>query len=184
MLGDQPRQPRLHVVGQRVIGGSQIGEFGLSADRRDRAGVEQRAFRRQRTERAVGMPQPVSRIEQPPLAVFGQRFIVSAQVRDIGELRVEAQLHARTKFLDRRLQRPEARAKGELRRVAQSLIGKYQHRATIEGVFQRRDDGVIQRPGQIKIADLGGECRGDRMHGKGHGWGPLGRVGYSPGARE
>jgi hypothetical protein len=41
VLGDEPVEAALDRVGQRVVGGALVGEFRVSADRRDRARVEQ-----------------------------------------------------------------------------------------------------------------------------------------------
>ena len=41
VLGDEALQPPLHLVWQRVIGGAFVGKFGVAADWRNRAGIEQ-----------------------------------------------------------------------------------------------------------------------------------------------
>ena len=56
MHRDQPFEPPLHRVGQCVVGGAQVGELGVTADRRDAARIEDRGACGQILERAVRMP--------------------------------------------------------------------------------------------------------------------------------
>ena len=69
MIGRQPLEPRLHRLRQRIIGGADVGEFGIGVAGRDDARRQHRICRRDLAERAVGVPQAIGERIGPPLVV-------------------------------------------------------------------------------------------------------------------
>src|SRR5271166_6396481 len=61
---NEPFEVALSRLGQRVPRRPQIAEFGLAAPPWNLAGRQQRAFRRDMLERAVGVPELVADVEQ------------------------------------------------------------------------------------------------------------------------
>jgi len=61
----RPAIRRLVASGNASIGRAQVGEFGVAADRRDRAAVQDRAVSRQRLEGGVGVPQAIAELVEP-----------------------------------------------------------------------------------------------------------------------
>src|SRR2546421_12891151 len=59
------------------------GEFGVAAFRVDEARGQQRKFRWNGTERTIGMPKTVAKIEQMGAMISRQRLAVLSQVGDI-----------------------------------------------------------------------------------------------------
>ena len=86
MLCDKAVKPAFHVFGQRVVGGAFVGKFGMAADRRNRARIEQRRPRGQSPELAVGMPQPVAELKHALPRVLAPHLIIGAEIGDVGEL--------------------------------------------------------------------------------------------------
>ncbi len=157
VLGDEPFEPALHGLGQRVVGGALVGEFGVAADRRDGARIEQRCERRQPLERAVGVPDPVRQLELPCPRILPPDLVLVVEVGNVGEFfaypqrRVLAQRREREVLLLREL-----------------LVRKDQHRVGRERRFDCREVRRIERPRQVEIADFSGKVFGDRVDADGH----------------
>src|SRR5258707_15109305 len=83
MLPDQGLDLGLGLVLERVIGRAHIGELGIAALGIDHARRQQRKLRRNRAERAVGMPQAVAEVEQMAAVIARQRLAVLAEIGDV-----------------------------------------------------------------------------------------------------
>ena len=170
MLGHQARDAPLGRLGQRIVGRAHVGELGLAADRRDRAGMQHRAIGRQALERGIGVPQPVAEIVEPLAVVGVEDAVLGVEIADIGHVLVQAQLVVLARLEDGGLERPEIAREGELALVVELLVGKDQHGVLGEG---GADGGEIvgrERPAERDIAHFGGEIRRDRLDGDGHGF--------------
>ena len=64
---------------------------------------------------------------------------------------------------------PEPRREFRVIFVAEVLAGKDQHTVTVVGILDEPPVRIIERFGQIDVADLGGEFPGDRPKLRGHG---------------
>ena len=89
MFADQVFDLGLRRVIQRIVRGTHVGELRVPAALDHDTAGQQRILRRHRTIRAVGMPQPVAKIEHAPPIVARQRLVVLVEVRRI--LHVERQ---------------------------------------------------------------------------------------------
>ena len=72
VLADQVLRFGLVLGVERVVGGAHVGELRVAALGGTSA-REQRILRRGRLEGAVGVPEPVAELEQPPPVVAGER---------------------------------------------------------------------------------------------------------------
>ena len=77
---------RFHVGRKRVIGGAQVGELGLAADRRHDVREQHRQRARHLAERGVRMPEPVAERVEAPVIVGRAQLVRGGQVRDVGQL--------------------------------------------------------------------------------------------------
>src|SRR5258708_38008120 len=69
MLGHHAIETTFRLLGKRIVRGSLIGEFGMSADRRGGPRIKQRCARRDSLERAIRVPQPGSQLERAKSAL-------------------------------------------------------------------------------------------------------------------
>jgi len=88
VLDSEALELALFLLGQGIVGGTQIGELGLAAARWDLASRQQRASRRDMLERAVGVPELVAEIERPAAILGGMDLPLLVEVRDVGDLLV------------------------------------------------------------------------------------------------
>ena len=139
MLRDEALELALHFIGQRIVGGAHIGEFGVTSDRRDAARIKDRRARRQIFERAIGVPQPVTKIQTAHLAVLGPDFAPMGQVRDIDHFGSQAQFRIRPICANRRFNRSDVSGEREVLFLGEILIGKNQHRVSPERLLDRCD---------------------------------------------
>ena len=65
----QALEPRLRLVGQRVVGRAHVGELGVRVDGRDDLGREHRVAAGRVLERGVGVPQAVAEAVHAPAVV-------------------------------------------------------------------------------------------------------------------
>ena len=72
MFADHVLDLGLGFVVERVVGGAHVGEFGVAALGVHHARRQQRKLRRNRAERAIGMPQAVAEIEQMGAVIPGR----------------------------------------------------------------------------------------------------------------
>ena len=91
MLADETVTDLAGGVVQRVVGDAHVGELGVAALLGDDAAGEQRVFRRNGPERAVGMPEPVAEVEHAPPVVALERLAVLVQVRDVDHALLQAE---------------------------------------------------------------------------------------------
>src|SRR5262249_56027968 len=91
MLGHEAIETAFHLPGKRILRRALIGEFGMSADWRDRPRVKQRCPCRQPLERAIGMPQPVAQLEQAESAFLAPHLVVVIEVGTVGKFLAQTQ---------------------------------------------------------------------------------------------
>jgi hypothetical protein len=134
MLGDQGSDHLFHGRRQHIVGGAQIGEFGLAVAFRARCRHLVRVQHRQRTrhpaERGIGVLQPVAEGIHAAPVIRGARPVLGVEVRHVGELgMLEA---ARAGIGLRRLDRTKATGEGELCVVVEPLTAEHQHRVPVD----------------------------------------------------
>src|SRR3954467_7152423 len=83
MFADQVFDLRLGLIIEGVIGRAHVGEFGVAAFWIDEARRQQRKFRWNGTERTIGMPKAVAKIEQMGAMISRQRLAVFSEIGDI-----------------------------------------------------------------------------------------------------
>ena len=88
VLGDQAVDPRLHGRVERVVGGAQVGELGLAADRRHHVREQHRQRAGLLAERGVRVPELVAQRVEPAVIVARAQLVLGVEVGDVGELRV------------------------------------------------------------------------------------------------
>ncbi len=172
--------PRLGV--ERVIGRAHVGEFGVAALCRQDVGMQQRIFGGGRFERTVGVPQHVAEAEQPAAVVAGQNLVVTAKVRDVGDLDAEAAFRLPADIAVGEIERPELAGEGQLLRVVDLLVGEDQHGEAIHSLGDGGDRLRARRLTQIDPIDLAEEIgpgRIGRVNREGHA---LSLLGGCPGA--
>src|SRR5262249_25723156 len=128
MLGHQAIETAFHLPGKRIVRGALIGEFGMSADWRDRPCVKQRCPRRQPLERAIGVPQPVAQLEQAESAFLAPHLVVVIEVGNVGKFLAQTQQRILSINGDRGLERAEMPREVEMLILREMLIGKDQDR--------------------------------------------------------
>ena len=154
---------------RRVVGRPLVGKFGVAADRRDRACIEQRRQRRQPLERGIGVPQPVAHLEHALPGILAPHLVFRIEIGNVGEFLAQAQLGVLAMQRDRGLQRPEIPGEVEMLVLRQLLVGEDQHRVFGESILDRVEVGRLERRRQIDVADLGSKVLRDRTDGDGHG---------------
>src|SRR5713101_2226169 len=85
MLADQLFDLGLGLLVKRVVAGPHVGVLRVAALRRDADGAEQRVLGRRDLERAVGMPEPVAKSEEPRPVVAREDLVVLVQIGYIRE---------------------------------------------------------------------------------------------------
>ena len=137
-------------------------ELGLAADRRDRAGVQDRAVGRQALERGVGVPRPTAELVEPAGGRRRSRILSSAS-----RLPTSARFSCRRSvwsLRDREDSWSRAGRSGAQSRVgsrrSKVLVGEHQDGVLGEGCtgWRRRSAAASGWP-SIDIAHLGGESR-------------------------
>src|SRR5258708_12228812 len=86
MLGHHAIETTFRLLGKRIVRGSLIGEFGMSADRRDGPRIKHRCARRYSLERAIRVPQPVAQLERPKSALLAPALFLLLQLSNSTQL--------------------------------------------------------------------------------------------------
>jgi hypothetical protein len=162
MLADEVLDQSLGLVVERVIGGAHIGEFGVAALIDDDAAGQDRKLRRDRAERAVGMPQLVAEVEQTAAIVARQRLVIVAEVRHVVDQRIEPLLLRPGHIAAGRvLDLTEIAAERDLLLVGNILAMKHQDRIAVHPGLDCHGFIGRESPAQIDPRDLADEDRMD-----------------------
>ena len=169
MVRLQALEPRLHVVGQRVVGGSHVRVLRVGGDRRHDPRVQHRVAPGRILERCVGVPQPVAQTVGAA-AIFALQYLPCfADVRYVGQrfIAEAVLLHRADAGLGMQLA-VEALREGELLGVRERLPAKNQ-----DGVLVHAGAYPLERRGIVNVAQLdprhlGGESRVQLREGDGH----------------
>ena len=100
--------------------------------------------------------------------------VLGVEIADVGHVLVQAKLVVLARLEDGGLERPEVAREVELALVVELLIGEDQHGILGEGGANGGEIVGGERLAEHDVAHFGGEVRGDRMDGDGHGarsWG-------------
>jgi hypothetical protein len=170
MLGDQSLDRDLGLVGQRIVGGAQVGELGLATFPGHDMGVEHRERARHGAERGVGVPQSVGQPVEPPLAVGLEHVGIAVEIGNIGDLvGRDPMLDAGVpRLLGRRLDGAEVSGKGDLLVVGELLVVKDHDRVAVNHRLDGVTVGSGQGSGEIDVGNLSHEVGVDRRNGNAH----------------
>src|SRR5260370_30114027 len=91
MLGHHEIETTFRLLGKRIVRGSLIGEFGMSADRRDGPRIKQRCARRYSLERAIRVPQPVAQLERAKSALLAPDLVLVVEGGNVGKFFAQTQ---------------------------------------------------------------------------------------------
>src|SRR5438094_670239 len=170
VLADQVLDLGLRLVVQRVVGRAHVGELRVAAPGRDAARVQQRVLRRDRLERAVGVPEAVADGEEPAPVVAREHLMMLVEVRYVGERGRQAVLVRRPQArADRVLELAQAAAEGQLLGVVDALVAEHEHRVLVHPGVDRRHLVRRERLAEVEPLDFGGEARADLTRRDGHG---------------
>src|SRR5260370_25862988 len=86
MLGHHAIETTFRLLGKRIVRGSLIGEFGMSADRRDGPPIKQRCARSDSLERAIRVPQPVAQMARRKSALLAPELVLRIEVGNHGKI--------------------------------------------------------------------------------------------------
>jgi hypothetical protein len=107
MLGHHAIETTFRLLGKRIVRGSLIGEFGMSADRRDGPRIKQRCARRYSLERAIRVPQPVAQLERAKSALLAPDLVLVIEVGNVGKFFAQTQCRVLSIDGNRGLERAE-----------------------------------------------------------------------------
>ncbi len=168
----EPFEPALLLLGQRVVGGSRVGEFRVRVHGRHDLGREHRVASRGILEGGVGVPQAIAEPVHAPAIVGAHDLPALVEIRNVPE-RLVAQAIL--------LQRADPQLGVEL---AVQAPGKRELLVVGEGLVPEHEDGVLVHsrpdlaqglgivdPAEIDRARLGREARVKLPKCQGH-WAP------------
>ena len=167
VFAHQPFDHLLHVVGEVVVGGAQVGEFRLAALGRDDMGIEHGILAGDRAERGIRVPELDG--QGVEAAVVGPVAYVAllVEVRDIGDLAMgEA---ADDAMVARRRDRTEAAAEHQERVVVERLAGEDENAVFVHRLPDRLDHGVVEVGRQRHALHLANEQGVQLPYFHGHG---------------
>src|SRR6516164_602629 len=146
---------------ERVIGGAHIGKLSVGAPGGQHAPGKQRVLRRDRAERAVGMPEPVAELEEPDPVLIRDDVAVFVEVGEIRDPRPEPAVLAPS-YVPRRvvaLKLPEMARERDLFFVGDVLVAQYQHGVFVHARLDCRDLIGAQWVAAMDTRDLSNEVR-------------------------
>ncbi len=159
MLANHIRDLGLGAVVERVIGGAHVGELGVAAPGRQHSPRQQRILRRDRPERAVGVPQPVAELEKPYPVLGRDDRAVPGQVGQIGNAGAEPVVfafpNASRCFVI--FQVTKIPGKCDLLRVADVLVAEDEHPVPVHARFDRGPVFAADRLRQVDARNLAGK---------------------------
>ena len=170
VLADEVLDLRLDGRVERVVGRAHVGELGVAADRIHDAGRQERVLRRDRPERAVGVPEHVAEIEQAHARVARQRLAVAAEIRHVVPPGLQAlvlglgDVAAAGVF-----ERAEVAAERHLLLVGDLLVVEHEHRVAIHPRLDPRHLVGGERPADVDAGHFAHEHGMDLADGQTHG---------------
>ena len=135
------------------------------------AAVQQRVAGADRTERRVGVPQPVGQRVHPAAVVARAQLVARGEVGDVAELQPVAETAVlRLGHLagQRHLQLAEIAAELELLFVGQRLVAEHQHGVAVHAGLDRGNLFPAQRLRNVDAGHLADEDRMDRTDADAH----------------
>src|SRR6266404_541748 len=111
------------------------------------------------------MPHPVAHFEYTLAAFLAPDRLAGVQIGDVRDFRADTQLGVLARGMDGGFQRAEVARELEVLVGRQMLVGKDQHRVTIERRFDFAAFFARQGFREVDIADLGGEAFGYGING-------------------